>query len=732
MTHLFKRNAGRRIRIEHLESRRLLAAEFASGLSLDLARDQIAGRFTAATIVTHGFQIDGAGDSLMPLAEAIVERNGGLLVDIDVIDGSTGNGVPTFDLFQSESKAGTELVFLFDWGDASNNDSAGWGEAAGDALFSIGAGLGLFDPDAGLANSIDLHFIGHSFGTAVTSEAIERLAAYNVPVDHVTYLDPHDFDQSRLPVDGSQRLFDLGLPQFAASGSDGYGASVWENVSFADAYYQTNSLGLIPINPGGRPIPGAYNVSVTQATEDFFIPHSAVWNDFYLDTITDLAATTGYGFSSRVIDKNDRPEPIFFGPNQDHEHTSTTIVSRTTGLPNQDGLASLELTIDEITNARWAPQWSPGIFNGDFDFIGNESDEVPAWAFHGGGGNGEFRTGTDNGLRFAQQGQSRTSNLVYLPKNVSHLEYELAFDESDTDAVLEIFIGETRVESLALGSLTAIEHTVATTIGLNRSIAIPSLGGTTRTITVRLASAPSTVNVQVDDLNFTRVDRSFELEHRTMVVESVAGPQSIPVDSRTIAIQFQAEADATIQVELTDSTTNPSLTWTSVFIVDDQFASIGTVDGLKLTAEVVAGTTYALLFDPIQATRSYVVTSSAGATSLNRLAPTNLFAPSDVNADGRISALDALIVINALNSLDENNAANRGNRPFLDVNDDGSITALDALRVINVLNARDPRGGIQSEPDDEKNDQWLTGFLDESDFERIRRLGFRRVELLNL
>lgn len=62
--------------------------------------------------------------------------------------------------------------------------------------------------------------------------------------------------------------------------------------------------------------------------------------------------------------------------------------------------------------------------------------------------------------------------------------------------------------------------------------------------------------------------------------------------------------------------------------------------------------------------------------------------PADVNRDGSVTALDALIIINDLNR--------SGTRtlelgvdpyePFIDVNDDGSVTALDALHVINHMN----------------------------------------------
>ena len=65
----------------------------------------------------------------------------------------------------------------------------------------------------------------------------------------------------------------------------------------------------------------------------------------------------------------------------------------------------------------------------------------------------------------------------------------------------------------------------------------------------------------------------------------------------------------------------------------------------------------------------------------------NSMQPTDVNADSLTSAIDALIIINHLNSSDEGRlvlaiAASL----FADVNDDGQISAVDALRVINKLN----------------------------------------------
>lgn len=69
--------------------------------------------------------------------------------------------------------------------------------------------------------------------------------------------------------------------------------------------------------------------------------------------------------------------------------------------------------------------------------------------------------------------------------------------------------------------------------------------------------------------------------------------------------------------------------------------------------------------------------------------------PLDVNADGVVSPIDALLVINYLNTgfnlLPEPKAGELAPPPYVDVNQDGRVTPIDALLVINELN--NPSGG---------------------------------------
>jgi hypothetical protein len=74
--------------------------------------------------------------------------------------------------------------------------------------------------------------------------------------------------------------------------------------------------------------------------------------------------------------------------------------------------------------------------------------------------------------------------------------------------------------------------------------------------------------------------------------------------------------------------------------------------------------------------------------------------PQDVNNDGKVSALDALVVINqlSLKTTIESEEAPLGSQVFADVNGDGKVTAIDALLVINSLEPQSIRqaagGGI--------------------------------------
>lgn len=448
----------------------------------DIGAKLAAKSISGVTVVTHGRQLsDGDGDSMAALAVDIHHKAGGWYLDYDV----DGNGNDFFDSCTNDCNAPsagqkglTEVVLLFDWADESNEASAGWGEAVGDALFSLLIDLNLIDPAA--ADNPPLHFIAHSFGTAVTSELVERLARYHVPVDHVTYLDPHDFDEGFI-FDGAQHLYELGQPA-------GYGASIWNNVTFADVYYQTRGQTGIPFAaPNGRPIPGAYSrhlLSELPNPDDYPISdvtgdHSYVWVCFYRATVNGSnpagclspvtapnLAQTGYAFS-RIDPAFPRPSSNFY-LNQAHNFSNPQIVDIISGLPNLPGLAALGLTDQQILQARWAASWLPAqIANGDFEYyntlrynpgpvICNVTENTcpqPGWTNHGGGGEGHFDQTDNNAYMVLDWSNTfHTHNRLYIPPNATALLFDLRRQDgpSGSPDTLVVQLGDQPIASYTL------------------------------------------------------------------------------------------------------------------------------------------------------------------------------------------------------------------------------------------------------------------------------------------
>jgi Ca2+-binding RTX toxin-like protein/protocatechuate 3,4-dioxygenase beta subunit len=504
-----------------------------SGLNLNI---------TGVTIVTHGLDpFDLDGDSMLPLAKAIRDRadasNGSDKAWLLDFDSDSGTFDPSDSVLPNDLdvNATGELVLLYDWANSSSHVSSGWAEAAGDALFGMLAQLGMVNPQAG--TGVDLHFIGHGSGAVVTSEAVERLATYNIAVDHLTYLDPHDFDEGQV-VDSAQLI--RGGAQPAE-----YGAVVWDNVEFADVYYQTRGRNgsLIPdeIVPTGRPIPGAFNFLVDASnflptgnydTLNIFGDDRYLWEGFYLSTVngntpqaneiagvtgdTPAPATaipvsgTGYAFS-RVKATAARPAAVFYA-GQDHENSPSYIVDATTGSPNQAGLLQHRLSEAAVTAARFAPQWNPlEVINGDFDdvgdVIGNNHRELPGW--------GAFTTTPmfdpidqqidlltrSVTLNAGQPGI--THNWMYIPAEAERLTLNLQVTRFSGNDKFQVLLGDT-----VLAEDTSVQPAVDLTFIDVDSVAhhfiIPdALKNQVHQITVRLADGGDNAfnaEVRIDDL----------------------------------------------------------------------------------------------------------------------------------------------------------------------------------------------------------------------------------------
>lgn len=98
-----------------------------------------------------------------------------------------------------------------------------------------------------------------------------------------------------------------------------------------------------------------------------------------------------------------------------------------------------------------------------------------------------------------------------------------------------------------------------------------------------------------------------------------------------------------------------------------------------------------LLFGRDQAVSAAEIDFDSVVLEVSRPGWHNSAMPLDVNADGQVSPIDALQIVNSINSrgarqLDP--AVDPVGPPFVDVNADGFVSPIDALRVINDLNAQ--------------------------------------------
>ncbi len=95
---------------------------------------------------------------------------------------------------------GKPVVLLSGWVSESDISDSGYAEAAADALFA--SIMDLDEQTGGKLLHSPLHFIGHSRGAVVNSEIIQRLGTYRPDVNTIqmTTLDPHDFKQATLDL----------------------------------------------------------------------------------------------------------------------------------------------------------------------------------------------------------------------------------------------------------------------------------------------------------------------------------------------------------------------------------------------------------------------------------------------------------------------------------------------------------------------------------------------------
>jgi hypothetical protein len=364
-----------------------------------------------------------------------------------------------------------EQVLLFDWTDVSDEVESGQAEAAADALF---AALMRFRVDGKPIISSSpyhavrpLHFIGHSRGTVVVSETVQRLGRFNIRVNYVTYLDIHDFGQPDIPND--EYFHDPAV-------------QVWENIDYVDVAFQNNPPTMCWPNPAGRPLDhvpfGPLQRDLTVWTmldlagcNEHERPHSWI-KEYYWGTVATNGGTTsrpavwygggdgkGYGFDRWLaLGGYDQP------PLQNLTRVKSTVGSEAASFAFHWD--------DDMQNDRGHPDPNtvpPVLFNGDFETpdldrgIGSsKANSLAGWTFFGGGGSAWLRPTLNLGQQpensFIQlDGQANTAihNRFYLPTTAWEIRFALTVAHVPLlgDHTLEVLIGNRLLRRFTVGEV---------------------------------------------------------------------------------------------------------------------------------------------------------------------------------------------------------------------------------------------------------------------------------------
>ncbi len=457
------------------------------------------------TVISHGLAANSTAPPgwTLTLAEAILAAAGDPS-DCGAIGGETPIGTVfsyspdfgTWDFHCGSDTPNGEIALVFNWAEESDSADAsgtqGFAEAAADALYAALRDPWLAGNFAGVdLLATDVHFIGHSRGTVVNSDCVERLAAAGIAVDHVTTLDSH-------PVDGS-----LDDPLGSLDWGD-RAPITWTNVEFADNYWRADGGGFPAFfDFDGMPLPVDLDLDLGDAIEGFgdFDPvfeHIEV-HAWYHGTIDLTANNDGDG------------TPI------DNELFTDWYASA--GVPARDltgfyySAIAQGIRPDSVSGSD--PAWSlHEIYNGDFEIV----DEVVStlgighagWRFHGGDKAGiaipwsfidppadstyylTLFTGSNN--------ESLTHNRLYIDESVVAIELTRRVAFASANDRLEITLSDGMTDTI----LADVDLLAATDWEIV-SFEVPvASAGRTQTIRFALEGGGNGVEaiVDLDDLRF--------------------------------------------------------------------------------------------------------------------------------------------------------------------------------------------------------------------------------------
>ncbi len=365
-----------------------------------------------------------------------------------------------------------EKILIFDWETDSNDRGLGYSEAAASALFAALQRRDSVPP---------LHLIGHSRGAAVMSETTERLLQAGVPVDQVTYLDPHDWGADEQALQGDipnlfsgQAFHDFDVnPNISAPDPEGTptidgqrnaGVVGWSGVGWVEAYWQNNSeADFVPQtiskseyregncfeqSLNGRPVDNIYSENWSSVPEAELgdcqgeagseISHSGIPQEYIRSIEGTSDAIGGYSFSRIGGFSHERIESQEGGGERNPRFSFSTVGR---GIVNGDFERGKASPVDLPGYSSWCRE---------------KGGCIPGWTHHGGGGTdkggrAELMYGGDgNGLVIgytefeqASEGYSppsksvRRSDRFYVPEEANRIGVEYKISPSVLPPVVD-------------------------------------------------------------------------------------------------------------------------------------------------------------------------------------------------------------------------------------------------------------------------------------------------------
>ena len=472
--------------------------------------------------------------------------------------------VATYQIDPSDHTTDQEWIFLMDWGEESNDaGSRGYSEAAAEAFLTAMIRYQKDTPDVFLDR---IHFIGHSRGTVVSSEMIERVlklrdsdefAAEEWDIGNsiaATYLDPH-------PV--WEELFncksDLVNPESFENDERGQVLG-WQGMDFAVDYYQPTTPDLFWKFDGLQLETTRYrDLDSLPNTGEFGLDHSEV-HAWYFGTI-DLGATENElramveAEAHAVADANGTEgilDPITI--DRGIWYSQGDGKGLVEGFASSPFGGSLGVELDAGLLVQGTQYLTPGpqvnypasgLFNGDFEFHdASWLGSIPGWSHQGGEGQG---VNVYPGSLSLTQGlleydlPSRTHNWMYIPKTATGVEFKLVVTDSSDD--IRLFVAVSDVDD---NNLLEKDYSVEDQTGGERTILVSFDSATAAGKIARLKFALEKMDLFV---NGARV----EIDNARFVMSGEPPPQpQIQVtapDTDFGAVLVGGSSDLTMEVE---------------------------------------------------------------------------------------------------------------------------------------------------------------------------------------